>query len=58
MDVFPFMENHLILEQKIEDIGILHSLTQTAGAVSLHIPWDIPSDYAAIKEKASIRYKV
>ena len=41
------------LEQKIEDIGVLHSLTQTAGAVSLHIPWDIPSDYKAIKEQAN-----
>ncbi|PQJ72710.1 sugar isomerase [Polaribacter butkevichii] len=40
------------LEQKIDDVGVLHSLTQTAGAVSLHIPWDVPSDYAAIKEKA------
>lgn len=40
------------LEQKIEDVGILHSLTQTAGAISLHIPWDIPNDYAAIKELA------
>lgn len=41
------------LEQKIEDIGLIHSLTQTAGAVSLHIPWDIPEDYRAIKELAS-----
>jgi L-rhamnose isomerase/sugar isomerase len=41
------------LEQKIEDVGVLHSLTQTAGAVSLHIPWDIPSDYKAIKEQAN-----
>ncbi|MBD0831861.1 sugar isomerase [Aestuariibaculum sediminum] len=40
------------LEQKIQDIGILHALTQTAGAVSLHIPWDIPEDYAAVKELA------
>lgn len=40
------------LQQKIEDIGIIHKLTQTAGAVSLHIPWDIPSDYKAIKELA------
>ncbi len=43
------------LEQKIEDVGIIHSLTQTAGAVSLHIPWDIPSDTAAIKELAAAR---
>lgn len=43
------------LEQKIEDVGIIHTLTQTAGAVSLHIPWDIPSDTAAIKELAASR---
>ncbi len=41
------------LEQKLDDIGILHALTDTAGAVSLHIPWDIPEDYQAIKEVAS-----
>ena len=41
------------LEQKIEDVGVLHSLTQTAGAVSLHIPWDVPSDYNAVGELAS-----
>ncbi|QLE00422.1 sugar isomerase [Galbibacter sp. BG1] len=41
------------LEQKLEDIGVIHALTQTAGAVSLHIPWDIPTDYSAIKELAS-----
>ncbi|TWO34491.1 sugar isomerase [Seonamhaeicola sediminis] len=49
---FSFYGEPSTLEQKIEDIGVIHSLTQTAGAVSLHIPWDIPSDYAAIKEKA------
>lgn len=49
---FGFYGEPSSLEQKIEDVGVLHSLTQTAGAVSLHIPWDIPSDYAAIKEKA------
>ena len=49
---FSFYGEPSNLEQKIEDIGVLHSLTQTAGAVSLHIPWDIPSDYAAIKQKA------
>ncbi|MFY0606511.1 MAG: sugar isomerase [Cyclobacteriaceae bacterium] len=40
------------LEDKIDDVGIIHALTQTAGAVSLHIPWDIPSDTAAIKQLA------
>ncbi|MBG7629493.1 MAG: sugar isomerase [Bacteroidetes bacterium] len=41
------------LQQKIEDVGLIHSLTQTAGAVSLHIPWDVPEDYKAIGELAS-----
>ncbi|MFC4219510.1 sugar isomerase [Flagellimonas marina] len=49
---FGFYGEPTSLEEKIDDIGILHTLTKTAGAVSLHIPWDIPNDYAAIKEKA------
>ncbi len=40
------------LEEKINDVGIIHSLTQSAGAISLHIPWDIPNDPKAIKELA------
>ena len=40
------------LEEKIADIGVLHALTQSAGAISLHIPWDIPNDYSAIKDLA------
>ena len=42
------------LEQKIADVGILHALTQTAGAISLHIPWDTPTDYAAVRELATV----
>ncbi len=49
---FSFYGEPSSLEQKLDDVGILHALTQTAGAVSLHIPWDIPSDYKAIKEQA------
>ncbi|MCX2678592.1 sugar isomerase [Galbibacter sp. EGI 63066] len=49
---FSYQGEPSSLEQKLEDIGIIHALTKTAGAVSLHIPWDIPSDYNAIKEKA------
>ena len=41
------------LEEKLEDIGLLHALNKASGAVSLHIPWDIPSDYAAIKKLAA-----
>jgi L-rhamnose isomerase/sugar isomerase len=42
------------LEEKIKDVGIIHALTQSAGAISLHIPWDIPEDPTAIKELASM----
>lgn len=49
---FSFYGEPSNLEQKIQDIGLLHMLTQTAGAISLHIPWDIPEDYKAIKELA------
>jgi len=41
------------LEGKLEDIGVLHALNQSSGAVSLHIPWDIPENYAAIKSLAA-----
>ncbi|REE05526.1 TIM barrel protein [Marinoscillum furvescens] len=40
------------LEDKLDDVGVIHALTQTAGAISLHIPWDIPKDTAAIKQRA------
>ena len=41
------------LEEKIEDIGLLHQLNQSSGAISLHIPWDIPSNPAHIKAMAA-----
>src|SRR4249919_2026838 len=41
------------LEEKIEDVGLLHALNQSGGAISLHIPWDIPKDTAAIKKLAA-----
>ncbi len=41
------------LEEKIEDVGLLHSLNQSSGAISLHIPWDIPKDAKAIKALAA-----
>lgn len=50
---FGFKGEPSRLVEKIDDVGILHKLTQTAGAISLHIPWDIPEDYTAIKELAS-----
>ena len=41
------------LEDKLNDIGLLHALNRSSGAVSLHIPWDIPEDYAAIRAQAA-----
>ena len=50
---FGFQGEPSNLEQKIDDVGILHTLTQTAGAISLHIPWDVPNNFEAIKELAA-----
>ena len=41
------------LEEKIADVGLLHALNQSSGAISLHIPWDIPEDVAAIQTLAA-----
>src|SRR5712675_2157804 len=42
------------LEEKIEDVGLLHTLNQSSGAISLHIPWDIPKDANTIKTLAAM----
>jgi len=41
------------LEEKIGDVGLLHALNQSSGAISLHIPWDIPTDPSATKALAA-----
>lgn len=41
------------LEEKISDIGLLHALNRSSGAISLHIPWDIPTDANAIRQLAA-----
>jgi L-rhamnose isomerase / sugar isomerase len=40
------------LEEKIEDVGLLHKLNQSSGAISLHIPWDVPENPSSIKALA------
>ncbi|MCG2589747.1 TIM barrel protein [Rhodohalobacter sulfatireducens] len=40
------------LEEKIEDVGLIHALNRSSGAISLHIPWDTPGDAAAINKLA------
>jgi L-rhamnose isomerase/sugar isomerase len=41
------------LEEKIEDVGLLHALNRSSGAISLHIPWDIPQDASKTKQRAA-----
>lgn len=41
------------IEEKIEDIGLLHKLNGSSGAVSLHIPWDTVENTSGIKALAS-----
>jgi L-rhamnose isomerase / sugar isomerase len=50
---FPGGGEPRALEEKIQDIGLLHALNKSSGAISLHIPWDIPKDAKAIKSLAS-----
>ena len=37
------------IEEKIEDIGLLHKLNAASGSISLHIPWDTADNVPAIK---------
>lgn len=46
---FPGGGEPRTLEEKIEDVGLLHRLNKSSDAISLHIPWDIPKDPKAIK---------
>jgi L-rhamnose isomerase / sugar isomerase len=41
------------LEEKIEDVGVIHALNKSSNSISLHIPWDIPKNAASIKVLAS-----
>ncbi|GGE99593.1 L-rhamnose catabolism isomerase [Hymenobacter cavernae] len=39
------------LEEKIEDVGLLHRLNGSSNSISLHIPWDIPQDIPALEQQ-------
>jgi L-rhamnose isomerase/sugar isomerase len=41
------------IEEKLEDIGLLHQLNASSAAVSLHIPWDTTANVPAIKTLAA-----
>ncbi|MEO0330237.1 MAG: TIM barrel protein [Bacteroidota bacterium] len=40
------------LEEKLADVGVLHALNGHCGAISLHIPWDIPENAEHIRQVA------
>ena len=50
---FPIGGEPRNLEEKMEDIALLHLLNRSSGAISLHIPWDIPTDSSKIKTLAT-----
>ncbi len=50
---FPGGGEPRCLEEKIEDVGLLHALNKSSGAISLHIPWDIPSNAKSVKALAA-----
>jgi L-rhamnose isomerase/sugar isomerase len=41
------------LEEKMEDVSIIHALNKSSNSISLHIPWDIPKNAPAIKALAA-----
>lgn len=47
---FPAGGEPRSLEEKIADVGLIHALNKSSNSISLHIPWDIPSDIPAIKD--------
>jgi L-rhamnose isomerase / sugar isomerase len=47
---FPIGGEPRNLEEKIEDVGLLHALTRSTHSISLHIPWDVPKDPLALKQ--------
>ncbi|MBD1363658.1 sugar isomerase [Mucilaginibacter sp. ZT4R22] len=41
------------LEEKIADVGVIHALNKSSNSISLHIPWDIPENAAAMNALAA-----
>jgi len=50
---FPLGGEPSTLEDKVKDVGILHALNKSSGAISLHIPWDVPQDFDSIRKIAA-----
>jgi len=41
------------LSQKLEDVALLNDLTRSCNAISLHLPWDTPSNPKVLRQEAS-----
>lgn len=52
---FPRGGEPRTIEEKVDDVAALHRLTAANATISLHIPWDDPSDPAALRAHAADR---
>ncbi len=52
---FPLGGEPRTTEEKIDDVAALNALTRTNPAISLHVPWDDPSDPSALRGYAAAR---
>ncbi len=49
---FPGKGEPRDVTEKLEDCAVIHQLTRATPAVSLHFPWDKPSDPKALRQQA------
>jgi L-rhamnose isomerase / sugar isomerase len=49
---FPGFGEPVTLREKMEDAAVVHQLTGAAPRISLHIPWDEPMDFDAVRAHA------
>lgn len=49
---FPIGGEPRNIQEKIEDTSLLHQLTGSNNAISLHLPWDKAPDYGAVRQFA------
>lgn len=52
---FPIGGEPRTTEEKIDDTAAVHALTTANPRVSLHVPWDLPPEPAALREYAAER---
>jgi L-rhamnose isomerase/sugar isomerase len=52
---FPIGGEPRTTEEKVDDVSALNTLTGANGSISLHVPWDDPSDPEALRAYAAER---